>query len=451
MRLFGIGLAAVLAMLALAPMDAHAASRRDAAAALFAAKMHEQGMADAPGLVKQGGLICDIADARMIGKDDKNGIGVYEIACKNNMGFVIQTKLAEKNAPPVFDAVYSCLHTAAPLPDGSENTMRCQLDANADQRPWLQHYVDKIGRPCTVDNARYVGQTQKEVYIEIACKRGTGYMLATAWPADPAAAAQLNTCLIYEDQNSLACTLTSHAAQLGPVDALVAKSGKACNITDRRHVLSTKNGDNYFEVACDNGTGYVLQEDVKGGLTRAINCAHADFVNGGCTLTDARMGETEQAALYTRLAKRAGFDCEVTKYAALPTTGPKEVIEMACSNRTDGGIGVFPSAATAKAHVYDCVRAEVEGYRCAFTKKEAALPHLTADLRAMGKTSCTVSDARSFGRRATDDFVEVACSDGLPGWVIVYPSEGDTPKEVLSCGQANRFGNGGCRLPTNRS
>lgn len=448
MKLFGIGMAAVLAMLALAPMDAHAASRKDAAAALFAAKMHDKGKADAPALVAAAGLKCNIADARMIGEDKKGGIAVYEVACKDNMGFVIEAK-SDGKSPPVFQNVYSCLHTSAPLPDGSENTMRCQLEANADQTKWLQAYVNKIGRPCDIERARYVGQTQKEVYIEVACARGTGYMMATAWPADPSAPAQLNTCLIYEDQDSLACELTDHAAQLAPVDALVAKSGKECQITNRRHILATKNGDNYYEVACASGTGYVLQEDIKGDLTRAINCAHADFVSGGCTLTDARAGETEQAALYTTLAKRAGFDCNVEKYAALPTTGPKEVIELKCANRADGGIGVFPASGTG--HVYDCVRAEVEGYRCAFSEKAAALPHLTADLKAMGKPSCVVSDARAFGRRAADDFIEVACSDGLPGWVIVYPSEGSAPKEVLSCGQAAKFGSGGCRLATNRS
>lgn len=449
MRLFGIGLAAVLASVVLAPSGADAASRKDAMAALYAEKMHEKGLADAPGLLKQGGLTCDVADARMIGQDETNTIAVYEVACKDNMGFVIQAKPGEKKTPPVFDTVYSCLHTATPLPDGSENSMRCQLEANASQTPWLQNYVDKIGRPCTIEDARYVGQTQKELYVELACKRGTGYMMSAPWPADPAATAQMNTCLIYTEESGLTCELTDQAAQLAPLDNLVVKSGKNCTITERRHVLTTKNGDNYYEVACDNGTGFVLQEDIKGELARAISCAHADFVSGGCTLTDARMGETEQAALYTRLAQRSGFDCNVEKYAALPTTGPKEVIELKCDNRADGGIGVF--SATGTGYVYDCVRAEVEGYRCAFTEKKATMPHLTADLRKLGKTSCTVSDARSFGRRATDDFVEVACSDGLPGWVIIYPSESNTPKEALSCSQANRFGSGGCRLPTNRS
>jgi hypothetical protein len=92
----------------------------------------------------------------------------------------------------------------------------------------------------------------------------------------------------------------------------------------------------------------------------------------------------------------------------------------------------------------------MNGYRCSFTKPDAAFPRLTADLKGLGKGSCTVSGSRIIGQTATQGFVEVACSDGLPGWVMAYPLGQTTPKpaELLSCLQAKGVG-GGCKLPTN--
>src|SRR6185437_9673953 len=109
----------------------------------------------------------------------------------------------------------------------------------------------------------------------------------------------------------------------------------------RRYVLTTTTGSNFYEVACDNGRGYMIEENGKGELARMVDCSKADFVGGGCTLTDSRAAETEQAALYSKLATKSGFNCDVAKYAVLPTTGPKEIIELQCKNRPDGGIGVF--------------------------------------------------------------------------------------------------------------
>jgi hypothetical protein len=55
------------------------------------------------------------------------------------------------------------------------------------------------------------------------------------------------------------------------------------------------------------------------------------------------------------------------------------------------------------------------------------------------------------GSTENEGFVEVACSDGLPGWVLGYPTGVAKPaaKEFLSCAQAKGIG-GGCKLPTNK-
>ena len=233
------------------------------------------------------------------------------------------------------------------------------------------------------------------------------------------------------------------------VDQLAASSGKSCVVTDKRYILTAQSGSIYFEVACQDGKGYVLERASNGSLARAIDCANAP---GGaeCTLTDAREAKTEQAGLYTRLAAKAGFPCTVEKYALFPArVARQEVVELKCSDRPDGGVAVFDADGAGR--VYNCIVAELQGYGCSFTPKTASVVKISNDLKALGKGSCVVSDARIIGKTDSGDgYIEVACSDGLPGWVLNYAAKSDSPKEVLSCRQASGVG-GGCKLPTNKS
>jgi hypothetical protein len=177
----------------------------------------------------------------------------------------------------------------------------------------------------------------------------------------------------------------------------------------------------------------------------------ADGIGGGCTLTNSREAQTEQAGLYTRLAHNAGFACDVSKYGPIPANVAPghEVVELACSNRPDGGIGVFPASTAEKALIYNCAVSELAGFRCSFTKPDAAYPLLTADLKALGKTSCVVSGERLLG--TTPDkmgYVEVACADGNPGYIVSYSLATMTAKEATACPFAKDIA-GGCKMPEN--
>jgi hypothetical protein len=96
----------------------------------------------------------------------------------------------------------------------------------------------------------------------------------------------------------------------------------------------------------------------------------------------------------------------------------------------------------------DCIRAQTEGYRCTYTKDADVYPALYAQLKAKGKSSCVVNGARGMGRTKTgEDFVEVTCADGGPGWVLDYPANAVEPSSLLNCAQAASMG--GCQLPSN--
>lgn len=435
MKLFGIALAAM----AVATLGgaAQAAPKED--------KTKAQGMAEAPAVIQAAGLACTLADARFIAKNTDKATKVdssyYEVNCSEGGGYVLVGK-SDGSKPGAF----TCLETGQPRPDGKPSGLECKLPGNADALAGMRPFVTKAGVPCEIEKARSIGAGAKAAYFEIACKGGAGYIMSTSSPPNPAQDVAMQSCLLYEPGGNVSCTLTDRAAQLAIIDQLAAQSDKNCAIKDKRYVLSTKDGSNYFEASCQDGKGYMFQQGADGKLARAIDCAQAEFVGGGCTLTDARAAQTEQAGLYTRLAKKGGFDCDVAKYGMLPAqVSGVEVVELQCSNRPDGAIAEF-GANTAKFH--NCVLAEFAGYRCSFTKKEPYYPGLTQHLVKFGKGSCQVSDVRGIGTTDTDGYLEVACSDGLPGWVLVFPKGTDQPKELLSCVQAKGVG-GGCKLPTN--
>ena len=115
-------------------------------------------------------------------------------------------------------------------------------------------------------------------------------------------------------------------------------------------------------------------------------------------------------------------------------------MELVCGDG-NGAIGMFP--ATGKGMVLDCGHALVAGYKCTLGKVDYA----GADRRPakFDKKECVVS---STGQplKAPDGTIrlEVACSDGLPGYMIQF-TDAQTPKDVTACSFA-----GNCVLPTNK-
>lgn len=441
MRPFAIGLTAALAVAALVPAAAFAAPK-DAkpAAAAVDAKSREAGMKEAPPLVAQAGVACQVSDARLIGADKKSSTSYYEVACQEGMGYAL---VAKKDTAP---QSFSCVETGQPGADGKESGLKCLLPANADPKQGLKPYLTQAGATCDLQNARAIGTGNNNSFFEVSCAGGSGYIVQIPVPMKLEGTVA-NSCLLYEEGGNISCKLTDRATQLQIVDTLAAAAKNNCAVKDKRYILTTKT-DNYFEVACQDGKGYVLQQAVAGGsLVRAIDCANAP---GGaeCTLTDSRAAKTEQAGLYTSLAKKAGYDCKVEQYGLFPSQDPKkEIVELKCSNNPKGGIGVF---SVADNRVYDCITGELNGFRCSYTKPDVEFARLWDDLKSYNKAGCQVSGARIIGRTDTSGFVEVACADGLPGWVLSYPLNQASPKpnELLSCLQAKGVG-GGCKLPTN--
>lgn len=437
MRPIGIGLAIALIATALAPATSFAAA---AAAPTISKESRDKGMKDAPALVAAANLDCQVADARYIGDNTdpktKAKNSFYELACTGNEGVVVS-----KSATGA--ASFTCMETSEG-PDGKPTSLACQLPANKDPKAPLAAYLTKGGaQNCAINKARALGHSDTNTFFEVACQSGLGFILKTSAPPRLDKDVEANPCVMYDPTGNVSCKLTDMASQLAVADKLAAGTPKPCAIKDRRYIGVSQSKEILFEVSCQDGKGYVLIQAASGALDKAVDCTNSDL----CTLTDAREAKTEQAGLYTKLARKAGFECDVKTYAPFPASqAAVDAVELVCGNRPDGGVGVFTGTG---GNVYDCAHAELEGYRCSMTKADLANPSLTADLKKLNKPSCVVSSSRAVGVTAEKHgYIEVGCADGLPGFMIEYTVTPLNPIQVLGCSQATGIA-GGCKLPGN--
>lgn len=399
----------------------------------------KQGMADAPAIVQAAGIDCQVSDARFAGqgpKDPKTGVQpkVYEVACgPGSIGFMLQTNGTA--APNLF----SCLVVNYPA-DGKPNPNNaCILPTNYDMTAAIAALAQKAKMPCTPTQLRGIGQTPTNTLVEAMCANGAGYIITGSVPLSTAKDAQAMNCLGYDAANvNVKCALGSPQTRITLADAFGAKATPPCAVKDRRYLGLLTDGTEGYEYACSDGKGVIVKVNTQGAVTETLNCANV--APGSCTLTDSRAATAEQAGLYTKLAKAAGSNCEVSRYAVFPQKGDKEVVELVCGDGA-GAIGMFP--ATGKGTVYDCGHALLAGYRCSLGKPDYTA--LTNDLKKFDKKDCTVSEIATPKKAEDGTFrLEVACADGLPGYVINY-TDPTTPKEAVACNFA-----GTCTLPTNK-
>ncbi|MDB5423567.1 MAG: hypothetical protein JWQ29_983 [Phenylobacterium sp.] len=446
MRPMRLGLLAALIVAVMAPATAMAqrlpASGGGAkvAPSTISAQSRKDGMKDAPAIVQAAGATCAVSDARLAGSvaaDKKAGtLGgkVYEVACgEGSVGFVA---VANAAGPPT---LLSCVLSNYPsdMPAAAPNP--CILPTNADLGPALIALAKKAKVPCAPDRIRGLGANATNTFYEVSCPDGAGYVVVGASsPLDVNKPATAANCLTYDATDSaLKCKLNEPAKRLAAADHFATLANK-CVPKDRRYIgLLTDNTEGY-EFACTDGKGYIYKINAAGAVADTLDCAKVS--SGNCTLTDTRAATAEQASLYSRLAKNAGSSCQVAKYAIFPTSGDKEVVELVCGDG-NGAIGMFP--ATGKGMVLDCGHALVAGYKCSLGKADYA--GLTADLRKFDKKECTVSSVGSPLKAANGGIhLEVACSDGLPGYMIEF-TDPQTPKEVQACTFS-----ASCVLPTNK-
>jgi hypothetical protein len=426
-------------MVAALMMPASALAQGKKAAGGVPEAARKAGMEKAPAVLTAAGLPCQLSDARLIGEDKKSKKSYYEVACgSGSMGYVLEAP--EGGAP----TAYSCIEANTPPAPGQPPSAPCMLTGNANPKALLGPMMKAGGVDCVPKEARGIGQTKSNTYMEVACESGSGYILLASVPFDSAKPVQSQNCLMYDEaETNIKCTITDKASRLAVVDKYVAAANNGCALKDKRFVGLSKDGSTFYEASCQDGKGYIYKADNAGSLKETYDCAKATQILGGCELTDARAALTEQAALYTRLAKAAGSNCDVDKYALFPPKPGEEDVELVCKDGR-GAIGVFKVGGKGS-QVLDCGHAPVAGFKCTMTK-DAGYAALTADLKKFNLNSCEVSNSRLVGKTEKGTtYVEVACADKLKGYMIEYqPTPTVSAIQATGCAFA-----GNCKLPGN--
>ena len=408
------------------------------------AELNAQASARVPQLLATAKTNCTPTEVRYAGSFNRTMNGkkanfdAIEVACQNAVGYMITA--FEKNGPV---GTSDCIVQSGSAAPGVKDPLMCQLPANEHSEKYLQPALATSGSPCKATGVRAIGKTDAALYYELSCASGTGVVLSV--PNDPAGKPQAMSCFQAAAGN-LACKLTTDEKAEGVFKALAAKANDKCAPTKQRYVMTTIEGD-VIEVACADGSGLMVIANT-GEFVKGVPCVQAMGYKDGCTLTDTRAAQTAEAAIYTREARKVGFDCDVEKYGLFTAGGGKEIVELKCKNRPEGAVAIFTGAGDNK--ILNCNRAAAEGFNCKYSPIEASYPAQTEDLKAKGKSTCVVNGSRPIGRNKESAYVEVTCADGDPGWVMVYPLGDNKVTDVMNCGQAQSAGIGGCALPGNK-
>lgn len=220
---------------------------------------------------------CQPSDARFVGVLP-NGDKFYELACADGKsGYIFEVSPAGQ-----FKTATECARASA-IGGG------CTLTATAGDTGEAGTYTrlaGEIGYPCKVSSYKSMGLEQKSnrELVELACSDHPDGAFAML-PTDKTQKGEVFNC-IRAEARQLKCTLSPVEATYAKLTSeLVSKGKTGCTVTNARTIGVAANGEDYVEVACQGGGGWVINytpgiEVVKD----TIACAQAKGIGGGCKL-----------------------------------------------------------------------------------------------------------------------------------------------------------------------
>jgi hypothetical protein len=136
------------------------------------------------------------------------------------------------------------------------------------------------GSSCVPVRARIAPSPDPGFFAEVACKDGASMILEERGGRY---APTTHSCLDYFGGPN-ACTLTTKPQMLAWLDGVVARTGRACEVTDVRYLAYRSTGEAYYELACEGAPGFVLETKPDGAGAKAIACSDARGLGDGCRL-----------------------------------------------------------------------------------------------------------------------------------------------------------------------
>ena len=141
---------------------------------------------EAQNLATEAGVPCDLVDAGLIMNANREGVRTvsYEIACKNDFGWVV-TKTS--NTLTAYDCV-ALLSSAKAQKGRGQKITTCRLRANVGSNAGLASLTKKAGLACTPAQGAYLGGGGEPAIsrYEVMCTEGAGYIIDAPQPRSKA-------------------------------------------------------------------------------------------------------------------------------------------------------------------------------------------------------------------------------------------------------------------------
>jgi hypothetical protein len=216
-----------------------------------------------------------------------------------------------------------------------------------------------------------------------------------------------------------------------------------------------------YEVACENGNGYLLMSQ-QSQKPLAISCFAAEATH----VADAAQGKQSQMycqlaankdlkAMASTLMSGAGTHCGVSnvRWFGINAAAQTEFTEVTCEDGSGYLLKIAPTGPAPQVSVMSCQDAAGHGLQCHLTA--AATPSAKVSMQALRDAitqhgvQCGAQQMHLIGRESVDRryVVELQCAEAPHGLVVFVPIEGNTnPFESMDCKSALEERNVHCTL-----
>lgn len=238
----------------------------------------------------------------------------------------------------------------------------------------------KLQLSCTVSDAAFLGESTgadgaSKVY-EAACDSGLGYFVVSSEKNSSAFTCFAADATRARDeaagrQPGPVCSLPDNKDLKVMAHTMLGKLGTKCQVKDVRWIgVSARANSEYTEVACNDGTGYVLTMAVPGSHdpVSAITCIDAAKRGIMCKLSPTGQPAITLQTFRDELAKHkivCTADDKNVRHIGQENNFKRHVVEFKCAERPKGLVAYIPlSDSSAPFEIFDCTTAAQRGAIC---------------------------------------------------------------------------------------
>lgn len=209
--------------------------------------------------------------------------------------------------------------------------------------------------PCVVSDANLLGQGKANINgqmletknIEVSCQNGMGYLLSSS----EGQKASGYSCFAAEharekDPNVTACTMPANSDVKTAAGTVLGKLGTSCQATNVNWI-GVNSGNEYTEIACNGGKGYVLKGPMPGASTTplsATSCEDSAKQGISCKLSSNGAAPVTLDTFKQALAQH-NVACNATnvRLVGKETKLKRHVVEFQCpQERPQGLVALIP-------------------------------------------------------------------------------------------------------------